>query len=119
MQKTQSLVNRKVGKYKLVKNIGGGSFGEVYMALNVDTFGLFAIKELDKFKISGSKQMLAMLMREVNIMSTVDHKNVIKLYEFLETEDKYYIVMDYCEEGKDTYTYIGWAYLKSFGFVEN
>ena len=39
------------------------------------------------------------VFREVEILKTLDHPNVVKVYEYFEDEQQYYIVMEYCEGG--------------------
>ena len=32
-------------------------------------------------------------------MNKINHKNIMHLYDYLETDNNYYLVMDYCENG--------------------
>ena len=39
-------------------------------------------------------------MTEIDILSAMDHPNIIKLYEYFENEDRYYLVSDICKGGE-------------------
>jgi serine/threonine protein kinase len=43
--------------------------------------------------------MLANMREEIRILNTLDHPNIIKYFEQLETEDYIYIVMEHCDGG--------------------
>ena len=57
-----------------------------------------AIKIIDKTQLNpGSLQKL---FREVRIMKTVDHPNIVKLFQVIETEKTLYLVMEYASGGE-------------------
>lgn len=41
-----------------------------------------------------------MLFREINILSGLDHPNIVKMYEFFEDEKRYYIITEICKGGE-------------------
>ena len=86
----------RVAQYRLVKEIGQGSFSTVYFAHD-DKNNIYAIKriQLDKIKRSALPKFLL----ELNISSSLDHSNVIKCYETFKTENNWYIVTEYCDAG--------------------
>ena len=66
-----------------------------FFVLNVSIafFLQVAIKIIDKTQLNpGSLQKL---FREVRIMKTVDHPNIVKLFQVIETEKTLYLVMEY------------------------
>jgi len=43
---------------------------------------------------------LEMLMTEIDILSAMDHPNVVKLYEYFEDDQRFYLVTDICKGGE-------------------
>ena len=67
-----------IGKYRLLKTIGKGNFAKVKLAKHIPTGKEVAIKIIDKTQLNpGSLQKL---FREVRIMKTLDHPNIVKLF---------------------------------------
>lgn len=86
-------------KYVLGPQIGAGRFSKVYLASDTSVPGdRFAIKVVDVTKLS-EKDTLA-LRREVDILASLDHPNIIKYYGSYEDGDKFCIVMEYCAGGE-------------------
>lgn len=72
-----------IGKYRLLKTIGKGNFAKVKLAKHIPTGKEVAIKIIDKTQLNpGSLQKL---FREVRIMKTLDHPNIVKLYQVMST----------------------------------
>jgi tRNA A-37 threonylcarbamoyl transferase component Bud32 len=89
-------------KYSLLKRIGEGVFGEVYLAKLKDNSSThqFALKKLAK---SHPKFRRTSVFREVNAGKILDHEGVIRFEETFETTSSIYLVMDYFA-GYDLYT---------------
>lgn len=58
-----------------------------------------AIKKIDKSFTAQSAKFLRMLSTEAAVMNTIDHPNVMKLYDYLETDFSYYLVVKFCKDG--------------------
>ncbi|XP_071743359.1 serine/threonine-protein kinase MARK2 isoform X9 [Lepeophtheirus salmonis] len=87
-----------IGKYRLLKTIGKGNFAKVKLARHTATGKEVAIKIIDKTQLNpGSLQKL---FREVRIMKTLDHPNIVKLFQVIETEKTLYLVMEYASGGE-------------------
>ena len=87
------------GDYIIKETIGKGTFSKVKLGLNKITGEKVAIKILDKSKIL-QKEDLDRIIREMSILSKMDHSNVIKVYQIFEDEKNYFIIMEYCEGGE-------------------
>ncbi|XP_049291772.1 MAP/microtubule affinity-regulating kinase 3-like isoform X5 [Anopheles funestus] len=87
-----------IGKYKLLKTIGKGNFAKVKLAKHVPTNKEVAIKIIDKTQLNPSS--LQKLYREVRIMKMLDHPNIVKLFQVIETEKTLYLVMEYASGGE-------------------
>ncbi|KAL1447660.1 hypothetical protein MTO96_028460 [Rhipicephalus appendiculatus] len=87
-----------IGRYRLLKTIGKGNFAKVKLAKHVPTGKEVAIKIIDKTQLNPSS--LQKLFREVRIMKMLDHPNIVKLYQVIETEKTLYLVMEYASGGE-------------------
>ena len=78
-----------VNQYKLIKLIGQGSFGKVYLWKDTNTKEQYAIKILDKKQtswklLSKSQTVLHNILNEVAVMKKLHHPNVVRLIEVLD-----------------------------------
>uniref|UniRef100_A0A6I8NLW9 MAP/microtubule affinity-regulating kinase 4 n=1 Tax=Ornithorhynchus anatinus TaxID=9258 RepID=A0A6I8NLW9_ORNAN len=87
-----------VGSYRLLRTIGKGNFAKVKLARHVLTGREVAIKIIDKTQLNPSS--LQKLFREVRIMKGLNHPNIVKLFEVIETEKTLYLVMEYASAGE-------------------
>ena len=85
-------------EYKKIKELGKGGFGKVYQVLNKSNNRNFALKEL--YIKDETKEKIEKIKKEAEILSKFNHKNIVKYYTSFELEDKFYILMEYCD-GKD------------------
>ena len=92
-------VGYKIGKYLIKKTIGRGSFGKVKLGIYLPNKEKVAIKILDKKRIT-EKDDLIRIKREFEMLSKFDHPNIILIAEIFETKERYYSVMEYCENGE-------------------
>ncbi|KAA8496738.1 CBL-interacting protein kinase 23 [Porphyridium purpureum] len=90
---------KKVGKYLLLETIGHGSFGKVKHAVHEDTGEQFAVKVLHKKKIR-LKNLSQQVRREISVMSSLTHPNIVKLYQVLASETSIFIVMELVTGGE-------------------
>jgi serine/threonine protein kinase len=90
---------KKVGNYTLVSVLGEGQFGTVYKAVESGTDDCYAIKQVAKDKIEGNKKLTELFNTEMEIMSKINHPNVMRLSEFMETANNFYLIINYCNSG--------------------
>ncbi|KAL7646438.1 UNVERIFIED_CONTAM: hypothetical protein RMT77_003351 [Armadillidium vulgare] len=88
----------EIGKYRLMKTIGKGNFAKVKLAKHIPTGKEVAIKIIDKTQLNPNS--LQKLFREVRIMKILDHPNIVKLFQVIETEKTLYLVMEYASGGE-------------------
>ncbi|XP_074651210.1 uncharacterized protein LOC141905968 isoform X2 [Tubulanus polymorphus] len=91
--------NKRVGNYLLGKTIGEGSFAKVKEGMHTLTGEKVAVKVIDKKKAREDSYVRKNLRREGKILQMVRHDNVAQLYEIMETENCYYLVVELCEGG--------------------
>ncbi|KAI9246471.1 hypothetical protein BDA99DRAFT_526957 [Phascolomyces articulosus] len=79
--------------------IGAGTFGSVYLAINLDTSSVMAVKEI-RFPDSNSLSALHKAIKEeMKVMEMLNHPNIVQYFGMEVHRDKVYIFMEYCENG--------------------
>jgi len=87
-------LRKRIGKYKLIKEIGRGGMGEVYLAEDTESGEKLALKILPP-ELTRSPQYVERFHREAKAISSLDHPNIIKVYEIGEEEGVHYIAMEF------------------------
>ena len=82
----------------LMKCLGKGSFGEVYLSTKEGKNELFATKKMDR-EYADQPQISKYLKNEISILRELNHKNIVKLEDVKITKKHYYLVMEYCNGG--------------------
>ena len=88
----------KVGDYSLIKLLGKGAFGEVYLTQKANSNKLFATKKIER-TIADRPKFQKYLINEINILKSLDHPNIVKFDKMLQSTKSYYIVMGYINGG--------------------
>ena len=84
-------------KYKIISNIGTGSFGNVFLAYNIYTQEKVAIKKIYKtLDIITEEEII----NEIEILKKLNHPDIVKILEFYKTDQAYYIISEYCPCGE-------------------
>jgi len=78
--------------YVFGEKIGAGSFSSVVKANTKIDDKVYAVKIINKSKVSNKKNEF---LNEIRILQKLDHPNIIKLYEIYESQDKFYLVMEF------------------------
>jgi serine/threonine protein kinase len=79
--------------FKLLANLGEGSFGKVYKVEHIPTGAHYAIKVMAKEKLKNPK-MLKQVQTEISIMESVSHKNIVDLVTYFENDANIYLVLE-------------------------
>jgi Protein kinase domain len=89
---------RRVGRYEIVREIGRGGMSTVYLARQSDLQRDVALKELSQFE--GADPALARrFLREARLAGSLDHPNIVTVYDYFEHRDRLYIAMEYLPGG--------------------
>ncbi|VDK38318.1 unnamed protein product [Taenia asiatica] len=94
---------QRVGTYIIERTIGKGNFSFVKLARHTVTNVKVAIKIIDKTKLNDEN--LKKAQREADILKSLHHPNIIKLYQVMESEKLLCIVTEYLPNG-ELYEYI-------------
>ena len=88
-------------KYIRGKKIGKGTFGTVYESKNIIFNNKVAMKIIPK-----DYHMDNLLIKnEIDILKKLSHPNIVRIYEFYESNNCFYIINEFCPEG-ELYDYI-------------
>eukprot|EP01061_Rhynchopus_euleeides_P011322 TRINITY_DN20895_c0_g3_i3.p1 TRINITY_DN20895_c0_g3~~TRINITY_DN20895_c0_g3_i3.p1 ORF type:complete len:236 (+),score=86.05 TRINITY_DN20895_c0_g3_i3:281-988(+) len=90
---------KRIGKYQLDKTLGSGAFSKVKLGIDTETAKNYAIKIIDKEQLQ-REHMEEQLKREIAVMKLLDHENVVKLYEVLQTQRHIYLVLEVVTGGE-------------------
>ena len=82
----------------LIKCIGKGAFGEVYLTSKQGSKEKFATKKMDK-KYANQPKVKKYFDNEIGILKEVNHPNIVKLEQLTETNNSYYLVFELCNGG--------------------
>ena len=103
---------KQVDDLKLIKLLGKGAFGEVYLTQKNGMPGYYATKSLDR-AYSEKKENLNRLINEITVFKKIQHPNVVSLVDLKQTKSHIYIVMEYCNGG--SLTECLHKYMKQYG----
>ncbi|CAL9204939.1 unnamed protein product, partial [Musa hybrid cultivar] len=81
-------------RFKLIKEVGDGTFGSVWRALNKQSGEVVAIKKMKRKYYSWEE---CMNLREVKSLRRMNHPNIVKLKEVIRENDILYFVFEYME----------------------
>ncbi len=79
-----------LGKYRILKWLGGGRFGDVYLAEDTLLKQMFAVKIARR-----PKEMDAMYLEEARILATLSHPNIVRFYSIELVEERLALVTEY------------------------
>jgi len=91
----------QVGNCKIVEEIGAGGMAVVYKAVQEPLGRTVAIKAL-KTAMASDKQFSARFMREAHFMASMQHENILHVYDFMFYGGTCFIILEYVE-GIDLY----------------
>jgi len=99
-EKKEHLEFRK--RYVKKEKLGSGAFGQVYVALHVQSGVRYAVKEIENNRYQST--MSFDVIDEINIMKQMNHENIVKVFDVVEEMDKgkksyTFIVMEHCGHG--------------------
>ncbi|MCP2728556.1 protein kinase domain-containing protein [Limnofasciculus baicalensis] len=84
--------------YQIIRKLGAGGCGEVYLALNQDTNDWVAIKVMLP-QVAASESGVKRFLREMANTKALNHPNVVRLRDYGYCDDSFFFTLDYCEGG--------------------
>src|SRR3990167_176687 len=100
-------MSKKVKDYTLQDQIGKGAYGEVWKACK-DDGSVFAIKMItkkpkdpnaDQTTLDQLQRYETRVKNEIALLKQIKDPNIVSFYKDFESENNYYLVMEYCNDG--------------------
>lgn len=89
------------GRYQIVRRIGQGGMAAVYQAQDINLPGRnVAIKEMSDASLTDPaerQQAVAAFQQEAQLLLSLDHPNIVRVFDFFPAGNKYYLVMDFVD----------------------
>lgn len=86
--------------YTEVKKIGEGAFAQVFLCMHIPTGQKRAIKAIHKSGLHHDQIDKDRMLKEINVLKSLDHPNILRCYEIFEDQLHYYVSVEYCEGGE-------------------
>ncbi|XP_076416998.1 putative sperm motility kinase W [Peromyscus maniculatus bairdii] len=87
--------------FRMLTSLGCGSFGEVKLACHLPTHTRVAVKVLEK-----NTNSVADISTEVNILQSLEHRNIVRFFDMIDTLSTTYLIMEYVA-GEDLESCLG------------
>ena len=92
ISKTENFPEEISSRYEIIQEIGRGAFSIVYKVKSKEDNNIYCLKKINMKKTKDKEN-------EINILSNLDHPNLIKFFYSYSNEEGIYIVMEFCEFG--------------------
>jgi len=87
--------------YEVGEKLGEGAFSVVKVGVHKENGSKVAIKILDNYSnIENAEEDVLRFQQETSIIKSLDHKNIVKLYDIFEDHEHYYVVMELVSGGE-------------------
>jgi serine/threonine protein kinase len=86
--------------FRMIRRLGDGSYGDVWLAEDLDLCRFVALKTLKSHQDAGRRdRALELLQHEARVLATVRHPNIVPVYGWERAEDVQYLVLHYVPGG--------------------
>ena len=90
---------KNIGPYEIVEKIKDGGYSKIYKAKSCYTGDFVAIKAIDKMCFQESVEDVLLMIRQTEVLKILKHRNLVSLYEIIESTRYFYLIMDYLPNG--------------------
>ena len=94
----KNIFNGKIENYQITKELGKGSYATVKLATHQITKKKYALKIYTKKSLL-NRQKRNTVKNEIDILKQLDHINIMKLFEIIDTNENLYLVLEYIKGG--------------------
>src|SRR2546430_2769917 len=84
----------QIGSYRLIQQLGSGGMSSVFRAIHVETGHEVALKILPRY-LAKNPTLLQRFLREAKSAETLEHPNVVAIFDRGSEEGRYYLVLEY------------------------
>ena len=95
---------KQIKHYRLTREIGKGTTGNVYEAIDEKTNKLLAVKSILSAKLK-DKRVMENFKRELKLLHGLNHNNIVKIAGVEKTVNNIYLILEYCNGG-NLYEYL-------------
>jgi serine/threonine protein kinase len=92
----EDLVGKVVGGYRVIRRIGSGGMGSVYLAEQSSMKRFVALKVLND-ELAEDQAFIEDFMNEAKLAGRLNHPNIVRVYDFGKLENTYFIAMEYVD----------------------
>lgn len=98
MSSVHFLIDKTLGKYKVLEHVGHGGMAEVYKGQHVQLDRMVAVKVLHPF-LADEEGFVVRFQREARIVATLRHPNIVQVYDFDYNDELsiYYMIMEFID----------------------
>ncbi len=89
---------RTVGEYQILERVGHGGMSAIYKAVDMTDDSIVAFKVLSAAMVA-DPTFEARFSREIEVLRTLDHRNILPILDYGEIDGSAYIVMPFYEHG--------------------
>ena len=86
--------NQTIGNFKIVREIGRGGMGVVYLAEHINLQKQIAVKCLAP-EFSKSSELRERFSNEAKSLARIEHQNIVQIFDYYEYESNFYLTMEY------------------------
>lgn len=90
------MIPNEILNYRVIRQIGSGGMGQVYLAQNRDINQLVAIKSLHP-QYANNAALRARFKQEAEMLSSLNHPNIVKFLNYVENANGVFLIMEYVE----------------------
>ena len=95
------MAQQTIGRYRIPESIASGTQGTVYRAFDLENQRLVAIKVLHA-SLTGDVTYVERFHREASLAASVDHPNVVKIFEVGRDGDQHFLALEFLPENLNT-----------------
>ncbi|HEY5535061.1 MAG TPA: serine/threonine-protein kinase, partial [Ignavibacteria bacterium] len=89
-------INQKILNYEIVSKITEGGMGKIYRARHTSLDRLVVVKQLHS-QFTDDKHFKERFLNEAQILASLNHQNIITVYDFIEIDNEFMIIMEYVD----------------------
>jgi len=89
-------INKRVGDYQILNELGSGGMGRVYKVRNVISDRIEAMKVLLP-DLAGRQELATRFLREIKLMASLNHPNIAQLRTAFTADNQLVMIMEYVE----------------------
>jgi serine/threonine-protein kinase len=95
----EDLTGKQLGQYQIVEPLGNGGMASVYKAYQSNMERYVALKILPRH-LAADPEFVSRFKNESKVIASLEHPNILPVYDFGEANGYTYLVMRFIENGK-------------------